>query len=482
MTPPLRWLAVLATLAMATHGRAQTAPGLPLANIGPVSADFGSIKMGDSVSVPVTIQNMSPGTVGIASSGINDVPQFGIDGASCASQGYFLVSGASCAFTVTFTPTDAGGTTFSTSTAILVQTASLTQVALLHFAGSGTEALVQVTPVAIDFGDTFIGQQVTVPVTITNSHHAAISLAGGGIGGAFNATTDCGGATIAVDPCHINYVFTPSTTGVVQGASSLLISTMQPTAMQQEFPIAVKGNGVATLPTPNVAAWPVGIDFGKIKVGHDVTVPFLYRNNSPGDITTAGGGFDGNGPFQGFSHPEPGCTTATFAPGVTCRHDYRFLARAQEVYTGATGLSFSSSSDSSFINYAFSGTGVGTLARVTPQNVDLGSVAYGTSVNVPVVITNTSDNPLSNFTGGIANAPFSTSSDCPASLAVGASCAYTYTFTAPSPQNALRGTYTATTLLSFNNVGSNPNGIQPVVQIRITAHVADRLFGDGFEG
>ncbi|QBB69026.1 choice-of-anchor D domain-containing protein [Pseudolysobacter antarcticus] len=480
----VRCFAVLGALSVTTQGFAQTAPKPVLANIGPVSVDFGAIKMGDTVSVPITIQNISSGTVSIASTGINGVAQFAMDSATCASKSYMIVAGDSCYLTIKFTPTDAGGTTFSTTTAVLVQSGSITQIAQLHFSGSGTEALVEVTPVAIDFGDTFIGQQVMVPVTIRNTHKATITQLGGSAGNAtFDAGTDCGGPTVPVDPCHVYYTFTPSVSGPAQANADITIATSQPTSMSQDFPISLKGNGVATFPSPNVAAWPVGIDFGRIKVGHTATVPFLYRNNSPGYVTTAGGGFnDNNGPFQGFSHPEADCMTATFAPGVTCHTDYQFLARAQQVYAGSTDIFFFTPPDQYVVPYAFSGTGVGTLARVTPQTVDLGTVAFGTSASVPVVITNTSDNPLSNFTGGQMNTPFNAVSNCPTSLSVGQSCSYTYTFTTPSPQSSLKASYTATTLLSFNNIGSNSNGIQPIVQIQITAHVGDRIFGDGFNG
>ena len=205
-----------------------------------------------------------------------------------------------------------------------------------------------------------------------------------------------------------------------------------------------------------------------------------YQNDSADSISAAGGGFndDQGGVFEAFSSGGPNCDQQLIPPGATCSTQYVFEPHAAKAYAAATGFDLSNSSGTNYYPLSMVGTGVGTLARVSPPTVDLGSVAFETSASVPVVITNTSDAPLINFTGGQTTYPFSSSSTCPSSLAVGSSCAYTYTFYAPAASNSLKATYTASTLLTFTNA----SGIQPLVPIMITAHVGDRIFGDGFGG
>jgi hypothetical protein len=251
--------------------------------------------------------------------------------------------------------------------------------------------------------------------------------------------------------------------------------------MTQFVSIVLKGTGVGTVPSPNVALWPVTFDFGLTKIGHANTVIVNYQNNSSSNsITLSGGGFndDQNGVFEAFGPVGTNCDTQAVPSGLTCGIEYVFTPQETKAYTAATGIGLSDSNNTAFYAINVSGTGVGTFARVSPPTIDLGSVAFETYASVPVVVTNTTDAPLTNFTGGQATFPFSTRNNCGASLAVGASCAYTYQFYAPSAQSSLKAKYTVTTLLTFTNT----TGIQPIVPIKISASVGDRLFGDGFDG
>jgi len=449
-----------------------------LANVGPVAVDFGAVKMGATVAVPVTVQNLTTGTLGIAGSGISGTVNYTIDPSTCGANNYQVAPGGSCQFIFKFTPTDASGTPFTTTSALLIQAGAVNQAVQLSFSGSGNETLAQVTPVSIDFGNTFIGQQVTVPVTITNTHSATLNFSGGGTGSSvITGSTDCGNGVSPGSTCTVNYSFTPSAAGLVQASSLIGIATTNPTAMSQYFPITLKGTGANTLPSPNVATWPVGVDFGQIKVGHIAQIPFYFKNNGIYSVSLSGGGFNNDEiAFAGFQPSGAGCNSASYNPGITCASTYQFRPRVTQPHSAATGISFSDPFGTSFVSYNVDGTGVGTLARITPTIVDLGRVAFGTTMSVPVVITNTSDDPLGNFTGGQMNYPFSASNNCGTSLAVGASCAYTYTFTAPAAHDRIQARYTASTLLSFNNASN----LQPIVPIQISAEVGDRIFGDDF--
>jgi len=453
-----------------------------LGNISPVSVDFGAVKMGATVSIPVTIHNLTETPVGIASNGLN-ADGFALDGATCAQAGYLLPAGGACDLVVSFTPTDNTGATFSANLALLLSASAGTQSVVIRLGGSGSEHLAQVSPVGIDFGQSFIGQLVSVPVTITNTHSAPVTFSGGGVSnGPFRADSgNCPASLGAGASCSFNYGFTASDSTPAQTATTIGVVTGSPSPMQEYFAVTLKGQGSATLPVPDIAVWPLTIDFGSIGVGQDVSVLVDYKNNGALSLTQSGGGFndDQGGTFEGFSTDVGGCTGSSIPSGAQCANQYQFLPHAAQSYTGSTAIVFSDGiGNSLFAPIAVSGIGVGTLGRVSPQSVDLGAVAFETSVSVPVVVTNTSTSPLTNFAGGSVNAPFGASNDCGASLAVGASCAFTYTFHAPSAHDAIKARYVATTLLTFTNA----TGIQPVVPITIAASVGDRLFGDGFDG
>jgi hypothetical protein len=458
-----------------------------LANVGPVAVDFGAVKMGATVSVPVTVHNLSANTVSLSGGGISGTTAFTGTSGSCGTSGYQLAPGASCYFTYTFTPTDASGDALTGTTNVGIAGGGEYQNVALSFSGAGTEGLIQVSPVSIDFGSTFIGQQVSVPVTLTNNHSATVSLSGGGISG--NAAFEGGGGTCgsvsyapaAGTSCSFTYSFTPSAMGPTQVTTSIGAAASSPIALYQTFAIALKGTGITALPSPNVDLWPVSFDFGAIKVGHQVAVSVNYQNNSAGTVSLSGGGFnnDQGGTFGAYNTGGTGCSGSTITSGTTCTTSYVFLPHVAQSYSDSTSVEFyTSGGPSNTVPITVQGEGLGSLARVTPQTIDLGNVAFGTSVSVPVVVTNTSDAPLTNFTGGSVDAPFVASNGCESSLAVGASCAIAYTLYAPPASASLASKASATTFLAF----TNSTGIEQVTQITLNATVGDRIFGDGFEG
>lgn len=440
--------------------------------------------MGAQISVPLTIANTTVNGVYATVDALVD-PAFSLDPGHCIGSGlvYYIPESSSCALNFNFIPTDASGVAHTgTTTVRLTQTVEFAEFQdfQLSFSGSGTESLVQVTPVSIDFGNTLVGQQVSVPVTITDTHSAGITFAGGGISGTFGASGNCGNGVGATGGyCRITYSFTPSVAGFVQGDTDFSVTATSPIRLGQNFPIHLQGTGITTLPAPNVDVWPVGIDFGAIQVGHEVTVPFMLENNSTSMVGYSGGGFNDSkgGTFVGVSGSVPGCSDVNLPSGVVCEVDYKFRPHLAQAYTDDTAVSFYILSGPHMsVPFAFSGTGTGSLTRVSPRSIDIGSVPFGKATSVQIDVTNTSEAPLTHFIGGGVNVPFSSSNACTTSLDVGSTCSITYNFLSPAAQSSLQAKYTATTSLAF----TNSTGIEQVVTIQISAHAGDRVFGDGF--
>lgn len=435
-------------------------------NVSPVDVDFGAVKVGALIKVPVTLSNLTNQPLALAGGGFNDPGAFSSTGGTCSVS---LPANGSCAFNYYFQPSEAGQA-FTAQTSVVIGSTYQT----LKFRGNGTESLSQITPITIDFGDALLGQTLVVPVTLRNTHAAAITLSGGGFNdpGAFAnaAGSTCGGSGISVGAaCVFNYSFTPSAVGATTGSTSIGINA-SPFYMQPG--LTFKGNGVSTAPVVNV--YPRSVDFGSVKIGRTASVPVTIKNLTSVALSTAGGGFndDAGGAFSGAS-----CGNSIPA-GQSCVFTYYFQPRLAGTTVSATtniGLSGSGVSYQQ-PSLRFTGTGIGTLALVTPTTIDFGPVRTGTSMSVPVTITNTSESALTGLIGGAVPSRFSASNACPASLAVGASCTITYTFSASV---AKLGLQSADTVLSF----TNNTGVRPSIAIHLDAFSddPDKIFFNGFD-
>lgn len=349
-------------------------------NVSPVDVDFGAVKVGASIKVPVTFSNLTNQPLSLAGGGFNDPGAFSGSNGTCGAS---VPANGSCSFNYTFRPTQPGQA-FTAQTSVVAGSDYLT----LKFRGNGTESLSQVTPVTIDFGDALLGQTLVVPVTLRNTHDAAITLSGGGFNdpGAFAnaAGSTCGSSGIAVGTsCVLNYSFTPSAVGPAAGSSAIGMNA-SPFYMQPG--LTFKGNGISTAPVVNV--YPRSVDFGRVKIGRTASVPVTIKNLTSVTLSTAGGGFndDAGGAFYGSS-----CGNSIPA-GQSCVFTYYFQPRLADTTVSATtsiGLS-GSGVPYQQPSLSFTGTGIGTLALVTPATIDFGRVRTGTSMSVPVTITNIS--------------------------------------------------------------------------------------------
>lgn len=439
-----------------------------LANVTPAFLDFGPVKMGATVTVPLTISNLSPFPLAVAGGGTGGGNGFSALGGTCAGS---VAANSSCTINYLFRPQAASGTV-SDSTLLELSGGGQLQFATLALQGTGDEALAQVSPRSIDFGEEFFGQTVTIPVTITNTHSATLNLAGGGVGAPFSAIggmPSCGGGIAPGASCQINYNFTPSQ--VNEASAATTISLSDGVSLTQDFSLQVRGRGRANVGVVSVA--PVDIDFGDIKLGTPVEVRVRSTNRTASNLQRAGGGFnDNDNAFIGFGSNDPGCGGGAHPSGATCSNAYFFQPRERRAHAASTAIEFSGSGNFASVALSFSGFGVGRLARVSPVAIDFGAIRAGTQVSVPVTVLNTSTATLTNIIGGNVSGEFSRTTTCGASLSIGASCTLTYRF-----QPFSDGDFQTTTLLSYTNI----SGTQETVQIDLNGTGTTAIFSDGFE-
>lgn len=437
-----------------------------VAIVSPTYIDFGEVKMGALVSAPVELRNLTASPLSIAGGGVSGGPGLSSNGGTCTNP---IPANGSCAFNYTFQPRSATETVVGT-TSIFLSGGGQSLSTRIDVRGTGGESLVQVTPRIIDFGEELIGETVTVPVFVTNTHSATVQFAGGGIGAPFGGGTSCGGGLPPGATCQFNYRFTPAQINEAVGSTSFSASATSP-ALSQGYSIQLRGRGRTTAGRYHVA--PVALDFGDIKIGTQVESLVTSKNRTASTMTRAGGGFnDNDNAFSSFGSSVPACGGGALPPAVSCSSTYLFLPRERRGHLANTRIGYSQLPNFyEEVPLEFTGNGVGTLARVSPVDFDFGDIGQGTFVTVPVRILNTSPVTLTNFLGGNVTGAFSRTSTCGTTLTVGASCTLTYRFQPGSADN-----FMATTFLSYQG-----NGAVETTQITLSGTSGSAIFVDGFD-
>ncbi len=203
----------------------------PAARVSPAFLLFGPQTTG-STSAPQTVTLTNTGTAALAVSNIAASGDF----AETNNCGSSVNAGASCAITVTFTPT-AAGLRFGSLTITDSAPDSPRQVPLAG-AGRSPAAL---SPAFLLFGPQTVGKtSAPQTVTLTNTGTAALAVSKIAASGDFAETNNCGSSVNAGASCAITVTFTPTSAGLRFG--SLTIADSAPDSPQQ-IPLTGIGNG-----------------------------------------------------------------------------------------------------------------------------------------------------------------------------------------------------------------------------------------------
>jgi hypothetical protein len=391
----------------------------PRFRITPTSLDFGDVPVGSSLQQTVSVTNVGLAPVVVSMTG----GAAGAFGGSQNCQGNTLAPGASCQITYTFSPTAPGVVTATTGGTVNDQAFSFS------FRGNGVAPSFRITPTALDFGEVVVGSSLQQRVDVVNTSTVPVVVSmTGGAAGAFGGSQNCQGNTLAPGAsCQITYTFSPTAPGVVT-------ATTGGTVNDQAFSFSFRGVGIASETDRSLPfrISPTALDFGDIQVGHSLQqrVDVVNVSGAPVTVSMTGGAA---GAFGGSQN----CQGNTLAPGASCQITYTFSPTAPGVVTATTGGTVN---DQAF-SFSFRGVGVPARFRISPTSLDFGTLQVGTSLQQSVTVTNVGTDPaVISMAGGAAGA-FGGSQNCQGNtLAPGASCQITYTFSPTAP-----GVVTATT-------------------------------------
>ncbi len=202
--------------------------------LNPPSIAFGSQTVGAKTTTPVTVTNNTAAAISITSIAIT--PTGTVSYTQTNNCGSSIAASGTCTIQVSFDPQSTGSKTASVT---LTDTAGTQTVALT---GTGVASSIVLSPTSIPFGSQTVGTKTTVPVTVTNSSPAAItinSIAITPVGTvSYTQTNNCGSSIAASGTCTIEVSFDPQSAG----AKNDFVTVTDSAGTQQ---VTLTGTGVA---------------------------------------------------------------------------------------------------------------------------------------------------------------------------------------------------------------------------------------------
>ncbi len=374
--------------AVALSGTGTTASIL----VSPASLNFGSQEIATtSVGRALTIVNA--GTASILITNAATTGDFAAQG-NCS----VVPAGSSCSLTITFTPTAIGSRTGSLT--LTGNAGAVSQV--IPLSGVGTVASAVLSPGAQAFPATLVGAtSQALTATLSNTSSAPLTGISISVLGDFTQTNDCPNTLPAGSVCTLSVVYAPK----VAGAESGLLTVTDGDGTQT---ISLTGTGL----TQGASISTARLIFGTQLVGtSSLAQTVVFTNTGTAAITVSSVVAS-----QNFTLTT-NCT-GSIAPGTSCGVNVTFEPTVAGPLSGT--LTIVDSSGTRIVTAQ--GQGVSASASVAPSFVQFGAQIVGTVSQAQTLnITNNGSAPLS-INAITASSNFAASSQCPAVLAVGATC------------------------------------------------------------
>jgi hypothetical protein len=399
-----------------------TGAGAPAVSLSTTSLTFSSTNIGStSAAQTVTLKNTGAGALTISS--------VSITGASASSYtqsntcGTSLAASASCTFSLAFQPTAVG--TASATLSIADNASSATQTIALTGTGVGAP-VVSLSTTSLTFASTNVGStSAAQSITLKNTGTGALTISSlsftGSSASSYTQTNTCGTSLGASASCAISITFKPTAAGAA--AASLSIADNASNTAQT---VTLSGTGVGI---PVVSLSPTSLAFASTLVGSQSAAQTVTLKNT-GTAALTISSFSITGSYASSFAQTNTCGTS-LAVSASCTISVTFKPTAGGSLTAS--LSLNSNATNSPQSVALAGTGVVPVPVVTLSTAALSfpvtavnpSVGYAYSPAQAVTLTNSGTAAL-NLTSitlsGINPTSFTEINNCPASLAVSATC------------------------------------------------------------
>lgn len=424
-----------------THNAAGSPTSVTLSGTGtsasiglsPLALAFGSVVVGSSSSLALTITNTGGASLSVTNLTSND-GQFAPDATS-----FTISAGGSRVVNVAFTPTAGGSYTGTLS----IAHSAMGSPATVPLSGTGTTPQISVSPCALTFGSVVVGTSSALLLTVTNPGDADLNV---------TATTSDDGRYTASPTSYtvapgasrtVTVTFTPTTTGAQAATLSLTHN-----AAGSPTTVALDGTGTA----PQFSIAPGSLSFGSVAIGSSASLTLTVTNAGTATLSVTSV-TSGNGQLV------PDIAAFTVAPGASQEVHLTFTPTTEGISTGVLTLAHNAAGSPSTVTMSGSGTSPGF--NQSPASLAFGTVPLGSSGVLTLTIANPGNGPLnvSNITSNSGPfAPDLTSF----TVAAGGSQTVNITFT-PETIGLQTATLTIThnatgspRLVSMNGTGANP--------------------------
>jgi hypothetical protein len=406
----------------------------------PTSLSFGNQTVG-STSATQTITLTNNGELYSATIGsITSTAPFNVTQGTCTVA---LAPGASCALNVSFSPTTTQA--YSNVAAGLSATSSgggPAQAVTFTLSGTGVPAAAPqavLSPSPLAFPGTIVGSAgAALPLTLSNPGSAALTISSISVTGAnaadFSQTNNCGASLAASASCTINVTFNPASASSFSAALSVADNA---TGSPQSA--SLTGTGT----TPQATLSPNPLAFPSTAVGSSAaSLPVTLSNPGTAALTISGISISGT---NAGSFAQTNNCGASLAAAATCTITVAFTPASAGSLTASLSIADNAAGSPQAVSLA--GTGTAPQAVLAPNPLAFPSTTVGVSATaLPMTLSNPGNAAL-NITSiavtGTSASSFGETNNCGSSLAVGATCTITVSFT-PASAASLSAAITVT--------------------------------------
>jgi Abnormal spindle-like microcephaly-assoc'd, ASPM-SPD-2-Hydin/NHL repeat len=402
-----------------------TAATAPVAGLSPNPLAFPNTTVASTATaLPVTLSNTGNATMtGIVFS-ITGTSPSDFATTSATTCGTTLAAGSTCAIYVSFTPATA--TSFAATLSVADNATGSPQTVTLTGTGTAVPTpQASLSPNPLAFPSTLVGTAATaLPMTLSNAGTAALTITSISVAGtnasSFGQSNNCGASLAAGANCTITVTFTPSAAGSLSASISVVDN-----ATGSPHTAALTGTGTA----PQASLAPTSLTFPGTAVGTSAgTQSTTLSNPGTAALTVTGISIAGT---NASSFGQSNTCGASLAAGASCVITVTFTPGS----AGSLGasLSIGDNATGSPQTVTLTGTGTAPQATLSPNPLAFPSTLVGTAASaLPMTLSNPGTAALtitSISVSGTNASSFGQNNNCGASLAAGATCTISVTFT-----------------------------------------------------
>jgi hypothetical protein len=397
----------------------------PALSFFPSVLNFGVVPVNTtSAQLTVTVTNL--GNAPLTITGITASGEFAVvtTASSCLYAVQTLAPGANCTVVVTFTPTAP-----SIRTGVLAVTDNASgSPQTLQLTGNGPISAAVISPSRLEFSGT-VGLP-SFPATVTLTNRAPVVLTVGSVTvpddpGEWPQTNNCLPSVGPNASCTINVAFQPTVDGPHEGTL-----TVTDDASNSPQTVALIGHVFSEGP-PSLS--PTSLTFGDQAVGTMSAAQTIMLVNPGGYGVPA---FSISGDFQ----QDNSCDNAMSLLGASCPITVWFTPTTAGTRTGALTVTYAPPYPLT-LTASLTGIGVSPGVGLSPASLNFPAQTVSTKSPPQVVTLTNAGNAALSPLKITRSGPFAETNNCGGSVAVGASCAISVTF---SPIDAGNGSGTLT--------------------------------------